>query len=1471
MKYFNVFFAFFLLFSIFNLNAQDEPCGVPELDPNMRYSQPWYNDDSYFARMMDSVNAMIATNGVIERNGCTDRFVIIPVKIWIHRETATEAENLPNLRDFQDVIDGINDTYQRNELPFRFVLKCPEDVVNANLVDINFTQATWSSAFGSMPTDLNAVNIHIIRTLNSGARATEGVWAPNLNGFAVRRRAFNASIVAHELGHYFGLLWHTHAFSGDITFCLREPVGRNARFGLPCPTSLFIPLCKQTGDFLCSTDADPNLSRRRVTNCQFDSPGVLDRFNRPFELNIPLNIMSYGPVECASLFSSEQRGIIAGVASTKPFIRSSTLLTQPDRYEPNDQPREQINTFAGDNRRVLRLGQTQCHTFHGSIGCNDTEDWIPFFGGSVGPWRITIRSAGPGLTHPVTNVEVFRVTEGTPDALVSVRNLNSNNNVEFNVDVADCTGRFYWIRVRGTTGRYNITAAGQNNNIELTGGNTACVGKTFSVVGAPAGATFQWTISNRLTTTTGVGPSTQITGVFFDTDPLTIAVEITNGGCRQRLERVLTDGSAGILPFTLDEATRPCFPDYPKGVYRISNPTPGVTYNWSCSGGCSGLQVSSDKREASFSLQLGVPWVLSVNAVDGCGNTSFASRSGTYVNCNSRLQDSEPCAPADGALTVTHPTPVENTQFGRFGYKVEGDYTLPVGLFTAGTQGRYLDYEVGRREDGAQAIASNPPTQTYQNYDTKRIQTVEGMTVKTISQTGNEPVQQSTNAFSFSSIYANGNLNLYPTLQEGLLSGTFRCGAYQGGTLLYAGQEIASTSSWSEVVGFAFNPADYISPMVIVRGFDTSVPLFFHRNNSGQMCVAGLATPNLKINDESYGDSRYFVAIVDDNGVAMRPYFFNNDRLQKVTWDDAGNRLVWLFQSYGGNQVKVVYTSQNNTDEHWSKTISANVAVGELDMAYDPVKKQVYVGLTNSGNVSADGRNAAGKGQKDVTLLKYNTNGSLADLRQYGSTQNETVMQLHFDKDALFFGGELRGNVASRIIGRNNFVNPAPTTGFNRAYISMLLASDFRSNPDEYKGPIQLQVTTTRPTNNNANGSITVNASGGNAPYGFLWAGGATSAIRTGLTAGTYTVTVLDQNGCSARMEIVLVAVSTPLSPAIQSRLSINDRDANTPPGVAAVTTPPRLLTFTYEVINTGNTDLINVNVNSTWNIAYLPIGASQSFVSTTYATELGQRVIYGTVSGQVLGTNITVSNTDLAYYFGIGINMDKEANKTTVCPGEPVVFTLKTRMKGGAPGLQLRNIQAKDNHLPGEVLTKNSPHFIGGDLNGNGYLDFIDADGDGRSDEEFTWQYTLYPTQNMVNKAEDEAEAWYQDPATGQATFIGKVANSDEVTITTSSLLCNPVSKSAVKRPIVQRYLQVFPNPASRSFTIQVPASADQTMWQVQVFDVLGRQIWADKITNSTTVEVKDWSPGLYRVKATTLDGAATHVLTNNIMVQQE
>ena len=75
-------------------------------------------------------------------------------------------------------------------------------------------------------------------------------------------------------------------------------------------------------------------------------------------------------------------------------------------------------------------------------------------------------------------------------------------------------------------------------------------------------------------------------------------------------------------------------------------------------------------------------------------------------------------------------------------------------------------------------------------------------------------------------------------------------------------------------------------------------------------------------------------------------------------------------------------------------------------------------------------------------------------------------------------------------------------------------------------------VTVTQPTAltasviDNGNGSATANASGGTSPYSYLWdanTGSQTTQTATGLTDGTYSVTITDANGCQTDTSILIV------------------------------------------------------------------------------------------------------------------------------------------------------------------------------------------------------------------------------------------------------------------------------------------------------------------------------------------------------------
>jgi gliding motility-associated-like protein len=75
----------------------------------------------------------------------------------------------------------------------------------------------------------------------------------------------------------------------------------------------------------------------------------------------------------------------------------------------------------------------------------------------------------------------------------------------------------------------------------------------------------------------------------------------------------------------------------------------------------------------------------------------------------------------------------------------------------------------------------------------------------------------------------------------------------------------------------------------------------------------------------------------------------------------------------------------------------------------------------------------------------------------------------------------------------------------------------------------------------NGSGSATANPTGGTAPYTYLWSDGQTTATATGLNASTYTVLVVDANGCSINAQTTL---SQP-TPVVATQVSSTDISCN--------------------------------------------------------------------------------------------------------------------------------------------------------------------------------------------------------------------------------------------------------------------------------------------------------------------------------------
>ncbi|WP_366187130.1 HYR domain-containing protein [Flavobacterium ovatum] len=152
--------------------------------------------------------------------------------------------------------------------------------------------------------------------------------------------------------------------------------------------------------------------------------------------------------------------------------------------------------------------------------------------------------------------------------------------------------------------------------------------------------------------------------------------------------------------------------------------------------------------------------------------------------------------------------------------------------------------------------------------------------------------------------------------------------------------------------------------------------------------------------------------------------------------------------------------------------------------------------------------------------------------------------------------------------------------------------------------PTQLLVTATRVNTTGAgasNGSATANPTGGDLPYTYLWNNGQTTKTATGLIAGTYTVTITDNSGCTATTSI---KVADPLVLILTtSSACVGEEDIQTLTIVPTIQGGAGPFTYTWNYGNDANTP--TTNTGGTKTVKYLTGGTK--IITLTVSDSSGQ------------------------------------------------------------------------------------------------------------------------------------------------------------------------------------------------------------------------------------------------------------------------
>jgi Secretion system C-terminal sorting domain len=650
----SVFLSAIMLIMAQVLYAQEIPfteCGTPPMTVEEAMKQPWFNNEKWFVNFQDSMNTLYRMadekiksdpnyNPELKTNSA---YFLVPIKFWVYYPAIGNLEPwLVGDFAYQSVIDRLNAAFRNSNISVQFYLKCVERLADTQGAgDVTHTQQVL---LGTQLRDAGAVNVHIVGRVPNYANGNYNPVCRAIFVRAINMQVGTNSTTIHEIGHYFGLV-HTNEYH-DIP-CLKEPVTRDWIYDwCPSPLAIVSPFgwalpwqrCLTTGDFLCDTDAAPELlTSNESTNCIYTGNQTDYRGERyhPDLQNYMLTASLGAPGSCRSHFSPQQSTILTRGIDADYDMCAQTWCDQIDDYEPDNH-----QTTA----RAIKVGETQYHSFD-SYSCT-ADDWIRIYKnpapseGMIGTHTLTIDEVA-GRPFGVQTVEIYTASGGNNDPAnmqlrsISITTVGNRRQIKIPCELLLKDNVF--IRIAGTVNATNPSwyKASLTSDIPVlptfTNTSSVCIGQPITLNNLPAGATVAWA-SNNGTLSAAAGNTTSISS-FSSTDPnCVVTATVSLGGCNYVTNKTFTrqqSGELSIVDITDDEI----FCRSKAYEYEAYTTGGAWTYNWSISP--SNFQLTN--------IQYGVVRVkratngyftLTLNATNSCGDNVVRTETTFYERPN---------------------------------------------------------------------------------------------------------------------------------------------------------------------------------------------------------------------------------------------------------------------------------------------------------------------------------------------------------------------------------------------------------------------------------------------------------------------------------------------------------------------------------------------------------------------------------------------------------------------------------------------------------------------------------------------------------------------------------------------------------------------------------------------------------------------------------------------------------------------
>lgn len=425
------------------------------------------------------------------------------------------------------------------------------------------------------------------------------------------------------------------------------------------------------------------------------------------------------------------------------------------------------------------------------------------------------------------------------------------------------------------------------------------------------------------------------------------------------------------------------------------------------------------------------------------------------------------------------------------------------------------------------------------------------------------------------------------------------------------------------------------------------------------------------------------------------------------------------------------------------------------------------------------------------------------------------------------------------------------------------------------------------------NGSATVNASGGTGTLNYSWSPvGGISPTASGLTAGNYSVTVTDVNGCVATQTLNITSPAQVTVVANASATTVCAGSMVTLTGSGSATTYawdnsvtdglafPATATTTYMVTGTDasgctNTDMITINVNALPTVSANATATNVCAGTMVTLTGSGSAITYtwdqSVTNGVPFAANTsvlyTVTGTDAAGCTStdtISVNVNSlptvnaTATATNVCAGTLVTLT----------GTGTANSYAWDNSATNGVpfSANNTTLYTvtGTDAIGCSSTDTITVHVNALPVVTFNIsQVTICQADGSITLSGSPSGGTFSGPGVTGSTFDpSSLSGLQTITYTyTDANSCIGSSTDGITVDSCVGIVEsdnsltnvlVYPNPTSGEFTLDLGYVPDHTV-TVEVFNSLGQTIDVFAMTsNKMQIGLNEVQGGIYSIRIT-------------------